>query len=381
MSVNNRSIVRVQVFSMLFLVLVFSGPFVSTLFSERYSGLYFVKDLYFVVKTDDGEVLGSANVYLFVMTSRGWELIGSTYTSSIGVALFRPALPLVSAGVFELNGSKLRVYKSVNLMVVVVKKPYIGLYTFAVDPTSELGFPETVFVKAYRLLENEGRAASSSGIGVRYTTSWENVLNEWQEYTTVLRYSTYYGIKAKWNYPIGSKVRVQTKWRWPPGSSSPWQDGGYVDINVDIGTASDWRTGPYIRTLQFKLNYTHSIISLGAVAIEEIYAKDTPYDPVATRELVSSWNNVPVSGPIHVDVQQETTRTIDVSGGEDYDFNVQVTLSYPWTISIGLGVDKNPSPIATLTIYADEWSPGYVARIVSLRDTDFLDTRTFWYKP
>lgn len=366
------------------LALVLLMPSASIALGGLYSGKYFLEDLYITVKTTNDIVLGSAKVYLFIMTDSGWKLLSTTYTNSIGVAVFKPMLPLIHANTLEVNGRKLEIYKSINLMVIVVKRPYIGLYIFAVDPTIELGKPKIITVKAYKLLDKITQTTTTltQEVGIQQiTSSWEQVLNEWYQYTTVLKYSTYYNIEAKWDYPIGSKVRVQTKWRWPPGSSNPWNDGGYIEITVDAGVVSDWRTGPYVRELQFELKYRHSIVSLGAVAIEKIYAVDTSTDPRATRELVYSWNGEPVNGPQYYDVQQETSRIISISGGEAYDFNVQIALSYPWGVSLSLGVDKNPIPYATLTIHAGTWSPGYVARIVSLSDNDFLDTRTFWYKP
>ena len=315
------------------------------------------------------------------MTLDGWKEIGFTYSSSSGIAVFRKALLLVLAHIIRVGSRYLKVYKSVNLMVIALKKSYIGLKTFPIDPTYE-GKPEPkiIHLRTYKLITQK-QLNKLERSKVLTSSSGEYVLNEWYQFTTVLKYSTYYGIKAKWSYPIGSKVRVQTKWRWPPGSSNPWYDGGYIEINVDSGVYSGWREGPYLRTLKFELKYKHSIVAIGGIAIEKVYALDTSTDPRATREASTYWDGRPVSGPKYYDIDQNTYRDIVISGGAGYDFRVYISLSYPWGVSISLGVDKRPSPYATLTIYAGTWQPGYVARIVSIGDSDFLNSRVFWYKP
>ncbi|MGC8909761.1 MAG: hypothetical protein ACP5O5_04130, partial [Fervidicoccaceae archaeon] len=89
----------------------------------------------------------------------------------------------------------------------------------------------------------------------------------------------------------------------------------------------------------------------------------------------------PVSGQYYRDLWQGYRMQFNVTGGYNYDFSVSVSLSYPWAVSVSLGVSRTPAPIATLTIHAGTWYDGYVVRVVSMNDSDYLDSRAFWYKP
>jgi len=107
------------------------------------------------------------------------------------------------------------------------------------------------------------------------------VLDERYQYTPVLRFSTNYNISAQYEYPIGSKIRIQTKWR-DPSASGIWYDGGYVEITLDIGKSCGdyWFTGPQITEVQFEFEYQHSfIVGSGPGVIEVVNAVDTSNDP------------------------------------------------------------------------------------------------------
>ncbi|MGC9090759.1 MAG: hypothetical protein ACP5I2_03410, partial [Fervidicoccaceae archaeon] len=136
----------------------------------------------------------------------------------------------------------------------------------------------------------------------------------------------------------------------------------------------------YIWTEYFQFKYRHSI-EYGSLNIEYLYAVDTNCDPKSDYWIKEDWSGIPISGQDYFDLSQNRSKQFDVTGGYNYDFSVSVSLSYPWAVSVSLGVSRTPAPIATLTIHAGTWYDGYVVRVVSMNDSDYLDSRTFWYKP
>jgi len=205
------------------------------------------------------------------------------------------------------------------------------------------------------------------------------VLEERYQYTPVLRFSTNYNISAQYDYPIGSKIRVQTKWTVPGYPEAGWYDAGYAEITLDIGKSCGnyWFTGPQITEVQFEFKYQHSyLVGSGPGVIEVVNAVDTSNDPWGWREVQSNWDGHPMSGIAkYYDVLQNDTRVIPIKGGSTYVFSVYVALP---KANVSLGVTLPPSPQGTLTIKAGSWYPGYRARIVSLGDNSFLDSRVFW---
>ncbi len=326
--------------------------------------LLFVRDIYVVAEAPSGDRIGSAMVYLFEMSDNGdWVIIGKTYTGSAGIALFKPILsiPLSSIG------------NTVNLMVVAVKGSYIGLYSFSLD-YSPLSKPTYVHVKMFNL--NQTNNNMRKGLKITF----ENNDNTIEKYTTVLKYSTCNGIYAQWHYPIDAKIRVQSKWRWPPGSGS-WIDGGYTTVTLDLGTVSNTHSGNYIRIVQFQIKYKDAIIPIGGIAIEKVYAIDTDNDGGYYRKQSYPWSCTPTTGSKSAIIYQGDTKEINVTGGEEYDFYVTVSFSYPWATTVTLGVDKTPAPRAILTLSAGYKSdPSYIVKIVSLGDSDYLNSRAFWIR-
>lgn len=366
-----------EILSTVLIFLVALLPFELTFISNAYSAYienpYFSQEIFVIAKDDEGNLLPGAKVYLYAIGEKGLKLLGERISGATGIASFRHSFPLSYYGTHQLNGKLLNVYSSVNLMVIVNKGELIGLYTFPIDPTFEAGIPKVVEVKTYRI-----PAVNPTQKEV-FSSYNEQVLNEWYQYTQVLKFSTYYGIKALWFYPIGSKIQIQTLWTYPPGTSL-WRDGGYVEITLDsgIGTNPDFpRTGPYLWSEYFEFKYRHSIV-YGSLNIEYLYAVDTGLDPRSDQETKENWYNTPVDGQYYEDLSQGKCRQFNVTGGYNYDFSVAISLGFPWSVSVTLGVSKNPAPISTLTICTEEWAQGYVARVVSLNDRDFLDSRTFW---
>ncbi len=323
--------------------------------------LLFIRDIYVLVETPSGDRVGSAIVYLFEMNDNGdWVIIGKTYTSSAGIASFKPILsiPLSYIG------------NTVNLMVAAIKGNYIGLYSFSLD-YSPLSKPKYVHVEMINLNQK------NISVSKRFEIAFENN-NTIEKYTTVLKYSTCNGIYAQWRYPIGAKIRVRSKWRLPPGSGS-WIDSGYTTVTLDLGTVSGIHSGNYIRVLQFQVKYKDAIIPIGGIAIEKVYAVDTDNDGGYYRKQSYPWSCTPTTGSKSTIIYQGDTKEINVTGGEEYDFYVTVSFSYPWATTVTLGVDKTSAPRAILTLSAGYRSNStYVVKIVSLGDSDYLNSRAFW---
>jgi len=97
--------------------------------------------------------------------------------------------------------------------------------------------------------------------------------------------------------------------------------------------------------------------------------------PRRWSEVQYSWDGQPLSGVVYTDTLQNRESTIPVTGGSTYVFSVYVALP---KANVSLGVTLSPSPQGALTIKAGSWYPGYKARVVSLGDSRFLDTRSFW---
>jgi len=357
------------------ILMTFAAPPVwSTTASENYPGTY-PQEIYIKAEGDDGSPLPNAKVYLYMMTENGWKLIGTRYSNSAGVASFIPGLPADLKRIVQTERGAEYVYSSVNLMAVVEKDSYIGLYTFAVDPGKDSNTQKMVSVVAHSIPKS---SSASEQLIRNYPPSpdYTLVLDERYQYTPVLRFSTNYNISAQYQYPAGCKIRVQTKYRSPYTPSGYWYDGGYVEITVDSPIWSSWFNGsPQIIELQFEIKYQHSYVIGRDIYMEVITAVDTSDDPRSYNRVQYSWDGQPVSGVVYRDVLQNDFRGINVTGGSTYIFSVGV--NFP-DVSISLGVTKAPAPEAILIIGAGSWYPGYKARIVSLGDSSYLDTRVFW---
>jgi len=204
------------------------------------------------------------------------------------------------------------------------------------------------------------------------------VLDERYQYTPVLRFSTNYNLSVQYAIELDFKIRVQAKWTMPGYPGAGWYDAGYAEITVDSPIWSSWLNGgPQITELQFEIKYQHSyLVGSGPGVIEVISAVDTSDDPRSYNRVQYSWDGQPVSGVVDCYMDQNDSLIIPVKGGSTYVFSVYV--AFP-KANISLGVTLPPSPQGTLTIKAGSWYPGAMAKIVSLGDDRFLDSRVFWY--
>jgi len=124
------------------------------------------------------------------------------------------------------------------------------------------------------------------------------------------------------------------------------------------------------------LRYQHSyLVGSGPGVIEVVNAVHTSTDTTGWSEVQYSWDGQPVSGVANFSMSQNYSIGIPIKGGSTYVFSMGISLP---KANISLGVTLPPSPQGTLTIKAGSWYPGYKARVVSLGDDRFLDTRSFW---
>jgi len=367
------------------LILMFfvAPPVLSTTAFENYPGTY-PQEIYIKAVGDDGSPLPNAKVYLYMMTENGWKLVGTRYSNSAGVASFTPGLPVYYFTIFNPPSSVEYIYRSVNLMAVVEKGSYVGLYTFAVDPGKDSNTQKMVSVVAHSIPKNSTLTEQLIRNYPAPSPDATIVLNQWYQNTPVLRFSTNYNISAVCYYPMGSKIRIQTKWRDPSSPSGIWYDGGYVEITLEKGVESPWfNGGPQIIEVQFGFKYQDSYVTGSGSYIEVVNAVDTSNDPYLFKYLFYSWDGQPVSGVVDSIMDQNSTLYIPVSGGSTYIFSVQISLNAniippSFGASISLGVTKVPDPKGTLTIKTGFWYPGAMAKIASLGDSSYLDTRAFW---
>jgi len=355
------------------LMIFFAPAAWSAAASENYPGTY-PQEIYIKAVSDDGSPLSNAEVYLYMMTENGWKLVGTRYSNSAGVASFIPGLPADLESIIQTERGVEYIYRSVNLMAVVEKGSYVGLYTFAVDPGKDSNTQKMVAVVAHSIPKNSSLTEQLIRNYPAPSPDDVIVLDQWYNFTPVLRFSTNYNISAQYNYPAGCKIRVQTKYRSP--ATAGWTDGGYVEITVDKDIMSSWLNGgPQIIELQFEIEYQHSyIVGSGPWAVEVVNAVDTSNDPRNYNRVQYSWDGQPVSSATYSYVLQGDYVGLHVTGGDTYIFSVGINIPP----GISLGVTKAPDPYGTLTIHAGSWYPGYKAMVVSLGDGSYLDTRAFW---
>jgi len=122
-------------------------------------------------------------------------------------------------------------------------------------------------------------------------------LEETWAWTTVLVFSTWDNISAKYDYPFGSQVYVEGKQRvWLVSEcryTSDWYRGGGALVVLEAGRGSDWIRGRVITSLQLELKYQfyrYTPPNQNTFQVEVVYAVDTNNDPRGSRKIVQSWN-------------------------------------------------------------------------------------------
>ncbi len=171
---------------------------------------------------DEGGKPISANLIINELTDEGPKKIWSG--SGPGIVATSLILPKEKVNTFEINGEKIRVYRSINLEVIAYTEGKMGVAIFSVDPAR----PEHKSVKIVLRDVPKTKSEPTPGVWTTY------------EFTPVLKFATWDDIFAKYGYPRGAKIRIESKAR--PYGSPTWVSG-YTEVTLDSGLFSPYLSG------------------------------------------------------------------------------------------------------------------------------------------
>jgi hypothetical protein len=311
---------------------------------------------------EKGEAI-SGKVVVFELTENGPKKIYEGYAH--GTATFSVAVKRELVTMYVENGKEMRIYKPVNLQIAVANKELkkLGVVNLAVDPTNE---PHPVTLKSVKIVMRSVSEVKS-----------EPVEGSWSTYklTPVLSFAVWDDIQARYSYPVGSKLKIESKFR--PWGSTTWVSNGYTEVELDRGVSSPYLNGEKNYTIHFNLKYKYAITEIEmddySFFYENIYAVDTNYDPQYYTRTSTGWDGHLPSGEYYITPAGDTT-AIPITGGSNYAFTVSVGFSYPYGVSASLGVTKVPAPQATLVV-TSTGSSGYVKTVGS---DGFLKSYSNW---
>ncbi|MEM3364827.1 MAG: hypothetical protein QXM93_00175 [Candidatus Methanomethyliaceae archaeon] len=303
-----------------------------------------------------GNILQGADVKIYVLSEDGVQEFMSNNEATTDF-LFDLCLPLKMVG---------NTYASVNILVTVLKGDFYGQWAVPIDPSSGADIVEIKIP-----LINLTKVVSSPPEVVILTDSFPCY-----KFTPVLSFATWTNISGKYEFPVGSKVRVQSKWR--VYGYSQWYDGGSTDITVDGSvTNSTWATGQLQHDILFELKYDHTINNGGGQgAVETVFAVDTTSDPRDRNENHISWDgNLPTTENYYMFYQNDQ-RSINI-GGSNTEWILSVGFTY-YGLSLGITRQPNPPVPAVLTIKTDQWISGYRAKTCACVGDNFQKSVSNW---
>lgn len=306
----------------------------------------------------------SGKVLVYELTEKGPEKIYESY--GYGITGFSVVVPRKIVSISDVNGKETKIYKSVNLQIVACNKDSrrMGVVTISIDPTKE---PHPSAYKDVRITLTKVPEIKS-----------EPEEGSWSKHTLtpVLMFAVWDGIQAKCDYPVGAKIKVESKFR--PWGSMSWASSGSTEVTLDRGANSPYLSDRDQYTIKFDLKYIYAIVEIDmddySFYYETVYALDTNYDPQSYTRSKSSWNgNLPSGGQYYLTPAGDTT-TIPVTSGSEYAFSVSVGFSYPYGVSVLLGVSKVSIPRATLKIT----STGSSRYVKTVGFNGFLESYSNW---
>ena len=334
----------------------------------------------------NGVPAGFVSVVVFELADGGPRLIDEGRTDAMGFCRFN--VKVLKKLVAELeDGTK--IYAPINLWVIAAREDgLLGTLTQPLDISAMRSPSDTVRLKVtVRRVElsasAEAKTSSACNLPVPYfEESWA--------WTNVLQFSTWDNISAKYYYPIGTQIMVQSKERYWSATTcnylTGWSDAGVTFVTLDVGVRrAEWLRGRTVYTLRFYFKYyfVRTYTNIPGTVVEKIYAVDTYPDPVDGDLVFQSWNGQLPGWSYAVTFPQNEERIFDITGGvaPSYTFSVGVSVTFTGVgVSVGLGVGKAPTPRGTLTVWAGTWLPGYKVRIES-NDGTFVVTRCNWVSP
>ncbi len=407
--------------TLLLLALGLTYPLTAVVWSVYASALSEIQylDSTILIQDHRGAPAGNAYVTIFELADGGPRKLSEGFADNVGTYKARLSLPrkLVYVNIPKedeaenLAVESKEIYAVVNLWIVahkVYEEPgrqvvEIGTLTLSVNPAS-MRHPLDYLQNKITLsrIESQARRVEDLktlvGSSLQTTTSYSCQIpkHPYQEaswaYTTVLKFATWDNIEARFSYPKGSLIRVESRERYFIISScgySSWNSGGstIVTLNHPFSLVNPV-SGRKIYTL--KINFTYYFIRYwppyqSTVMVEKVYAADTSNDGAQIDFPPggsSSWSGTLPSWTSYYLTPQGIERQLDITGTDiGFSFSIGASVSFHGVgLSISVGVSKQPSPVASLYIRAGTWLDNYKVKTVS-RDGSNLETYSNWVPP
>jgi len=338
--------------------------------------------LHIRVVSEDGGSVPYARILVFMLTDKGPSLIGGAGTFANGAATAHVLIPRrVEYYVWRLEpylrGGKIIYrfvrtnepgYASVNLALIATSpNGMMGAKVLSVDP-SFLKWPEDKTCVTVKLRR------PPKGNGVVHEELTSNRVVSWWQHTPVLRFGAGDAVRIWYNFSVGSKVEVQSKYRvCGLGTCTSWESAGSTQVTVEVGIRGGNVTGHVVRTVYFDLRYVDWTYcdAITKTCVNIIYVADTRIDPHAMTYRDSPWRGKLPDTPYYLMIPHDSTVRIIVNGGYHWDLNVRVNTSAnggPNTyVTLGVTLSGKANPPVFLYVQAGHGEEGRQdVKIVSL---------------
>ena len=337
------------------------------------------------VVDEEGLPAGLVHVAVFELADGGPKLLAEGRAGASGT--FKFGLKVLRRLIVELeNGT--RVYAPINLWIIASREDgLLGTLTQPLDITAVKHPLDTVKLRvlARKIAQN---AAKENAVNTSECHLPTESAESWA-WTSVLQVGTWDSIDAKWYYPIGTRIMVESKERiWLVNEcryGGDWYSAGSTIVALEQGTGNaNWVGGKNVYTFKLYLKY-HLVRyyppSSTQLQIEKVYAVDTSSDPGGAMYSVTSWNGQLPGWSCYKLLGQNVQMDFAITASFNVlTVTVSFSLSSAGTVSIGLGVGKVSTPVGTLTIKTGAWQPGYMAKVESY-DGSYIVTRCNWISP
>lgn len=342
------------------------------------------------VHDSDGYPLNEFNVRLCLLSTEGVLELASGTTNTIGEFLTKIVIPRIYKTTIINRGQAKDYYAAINLMAEAYKENKDGVTIFSLYP-AELDWPTDSYTVD---IQPTDLSTLNKGVGILSGGSPPQpgyVDYQWKD-TRVLEFATWTNISAKYNYPVGAYMKVESQIRYYNASSgqitSGWISAGSTTATLDTQRYSSYVSGKYIYGVIFQLRYQYRTEWVtpvdpkysGYMAREVVALIDTGSDPNYNGFSTSSYDGYLPSGTSTYTGQLNGV-VISVTGGTNYIWSLSIGFSVGtgYSISLSLGISAQPvaAPRGTIDYYAGTWTQGYRVKIVS-QDGTWRYTKANW---
>jgi hypothetical protein len=182
----------------------------------------FLKTVSLAPTSQAGGVVDGANVDVFLLTETGAKPMAAVASYQQG-NLITLSLPLKAIQGATSRGHQ--VYASANVLFAETAGSLYGQWAVPIDPTDP-SILTTVENVAFPMTDAKSNTVMATRAPVRPANY---VIDTTWAYTEVLYYAVGTNITAKWDYPAGCKVRVESKW----SQGSGWFSGGSTEVTIE----------------------------------------------------------------------------------------------------------------------------------------------------